>query len=206
MRSEEADAVLTDEEVYGFEPRPYRWTVDEYYEACEAGLFLGKRVQLIGGEIIEMAAQKNLHALGIALTEQALSAAFGPNHWVRVQMSLDLHPHSVPDPDLLVIPGAIRSHVGKNNPTSGLLLVEVSETTLSFDRNHKAQLYAAYGISDYWILNLVNSRLEVYRDPMPDAKARFGYRYQSRTDLVAGDVVTPLALPGTALAIVDLIP
>src|SRR5947209_3507639 len=87
------------------EPTPLKWTADDYYRLCEAEWFLGRRVQLIGGEIIEMPAQKNFHGVGIGLTQKALEAVFGPNFWVRVQMSLDLSPHSVPDPDLAVVPG-----------------------------------------------------------------------------------------------------
>jgi Uma2 family endonuclease len=189
-----------------FEPRPLRWTKEEYYQAGAAGLFLERRVQLIGGEIIEMPPQKNEHALGIAFVDNPLRLAFGPNYWVRIQMSLDLKPHSVPDPDLVVIPGAFYTHVGKPNPTTALLVVEVADTTLSFDRNHKACLYAASGIADYWIVNLVDRQLEVYRDPVPDAARPFGHRYGSRTDLGPADPVTPLALPGTSIAVADLLP
>src|SRR5947208_1329284 len=114
------------------EPRPVRWTKEEYYRLCEDGFFQDRRVQLIGGEIVEMSAQKNWHALGIGFTDNALRAAFGPNYWVRIQMSLDLSPLSVPDPDLAVIAGAIGTHRTGNNPTAALLIVEVSETTLSY--------------------------------------------------------------------------
>src|SRR5437588_831044 len=188
------------------EPRPIRWTKDEYYRLCDEGWFNERRVQLIGGEIVEMAAQKNWHAWAITATEKALSAAFGPSYWVRVQMSLDLSPYSVPDPDLAVIAGAFTTHRTTSNPTSALLIVEVSETTLAYDRNRKASLYAAAGIGDYWIVNLVDRQVEVYRDPVPDPNARFGWRYASETDLQPGDGVSPLALPAATLAVADLLP
>jgi Uma2 family endonuclease len=188
------------------EPRPVCWTKDEYYRLCEEGWFNGRSVQLIGGEIIEMPAQKNWHALGIGFTDNVLRAAFGPNFWVRIQMSLDLSPLSVPDPDLAVVAGAIGTHRTVNNPTTALLVVEVSETTLAYDRNVKSSLYAAARISDYWILNLVDRQLEVYRDPAPDAAAPHGFRYQGRTILDAGDRVSPLALPGASIAVADLLP
>src|SRR4051794_30513500 len=97
------------------DPRPMRWTAQEYYRLCECEVMFGRRVQLIGGEIVEMAAQMNWHALSVGLTDVALRNAFGPNFWVRVQMSLDLSPHSVPDPDIAVIAGALRTHTGRNN-------------------------------------------------------------------------------------------
>jgi Uma2 family endonuclease len=187
------------------EPRPYRWTRDEYYKLCEAEWFQGKRVQLIDGEIIEMSAQKNEHGIAITLTEDALRAVFGPSFWVRTQLSLDLSPHSVPDPDLAVVPGTPRSYVGASVPTTALLVVEVAEK-LWYDRNRKANLYAASGISDYWIVNLVDRQVEVYRDPVPDASQPFGYRYASDTDLLPGAVVSPLALPGASIPVDDLLP
>src|SRR5438270_803743 len=85
------------------------WTAKEMYRLLDLGFFNGQRVELIEGEIFVMASQKNFHAMGITLTEDALRAAFGPGYWVRVQMSLDLTPHSVPDPDLAVVAGNIRT-------------------------------------------------------------------------------------------------
>src|SRR5204862_46858 len=92
-----------------------------------------------------------------------------------------------------------------SNPTTALLVVEVADTTLSYDRNTKASLYAASGIADYWIVNIPGQQLEVFRDPVPDASARFGVRYSSRTILVAGDVVSPLALPAAQVPVADLL-
>ena len=91
-------------------PRRRRWTRKEFYKLLDLGFFNEQRVELIGGEILVMPPQKNYHAMGIKLTEDALNAACGPNYWVRVQMTLDLRPHSVVDPDLAVIAGAIRTH------------------------------------------------------------------------------------------------
>src|SRR5262245_12061463 len=119
-------------------PRRRRWTRKEFYRLLDLGFFYDQRVELIGGEIIVMPSQKNFHALGIGLTEDALVAAFGSGFWVRVQASLDLSPSSVPDPDLAVVPGSKRSRKGdKDNPTTALLIVEVSDTTLRLDRRRK---------------------------------------------------------------------
>src|SRR5947208_12147300 len=109
------------------EPQPLLWTREEYYQMSDMGLFLERRVQLIEGEIVEMPAQKNFHAVSIALTDDVLRAAFGTGYWVRVQMSLDLSPLSVPDPDVAVVAGTPRTLATVNNPTTALLIVEVSE-------------------------------------------------------------------------------
>ena len=97
------------------EPHPVRWTRDEYFRMSEAGYFNDRRVELIGGEIVEMAAQYDLHGAAITLTQDALRVAFGPGHWVRTQMTLDLSPHGVPDPDLAVVPGSPRG-AGRTDP------------------------------------------------------------------------------------------
>jgi Uma2 family endonuclease len=187
------------------DPRPIRWTAEDYYKLAESGALQGRRVQLIGGEIIEMAAQHNVHLAAITLAQNALSQAFGAAHWVRVQGSLDLSPLSVPDPDLAVIFGTPRNYT-VNNPTSALLVVEVSDTTLAYDRRVKASLYAASGIADYWIINIPDKQLEVYRDPVADATQAFGFRYDSQAVLSAHDFVTPLALPAGQIAVADLLP
>lgn len=181
-------------------------TRDEFYRLLDSGAFLGRRVELIEGEIIEVAAQKNWHAMGIKFTEDQLIPAFGPGHWVRVQMSLDLTPYSVPDPDIAVVTGTPRTHSGEQNPTSALLIVEVSDTTLAYDRMTKGSLYARAGILDYWILNLVDRQFEVYRDAVPDATQRYGMGYRTTTILGPSDMVSPLAVPHASIAVADLLP
>jgi Uma2 family endonuclease len=188
-----------------FEPRPVRWTRDEYIRLCEEGWFNDRRVQLIGGEIIEMPAQYDLHGGAISLTLDALRVAFGTGFWVRPQLTLDLSPHGMPDPDLAVIPGSPRGR-GPTIPTSALLVVEVSDSSLALDRNAKANLYAAGGISDYWIVNLVQRQLEVSRNPVADPSALFGCRYADRTILDPVDAIAPLAAPQAAVAVADLLP
>ena len=188
------------------EPRPHRWSREQYYRMLDLGWFQDQRVELIDGEVLDMPPQKNFHALAITLTEDALKSAFGVNYWIRVQATLDFSPLSSPDPDLAVVPGAPRSHAVAANPTAALLLVEVSETTLWYGRNRKAHLYAAAAITDYWIVNLVQRQLEVYRDPVADSTQLFGFRYNSRTILDPPDTVSPLAAPQASITVADLLP
>jgi Uma2 family endonuclease len=123
------------------EPRPYRWTRQEYYQMIDLGWFQDRRVELIDGEVIEMPAQKDYHGAAITLTMDALRLTFGSGYWVRNQMSLDLSPRSVPDPDLAVVPGSPRGvTAATTSPTTALLVVEVSDTTLAYDRYHKSSL------------------------------------------------------------------
>src|SRR5439155_3890171 len=111
-------------------PRRRRWTRDEYYRLAEIGFFRDQRVELVDGEIVQMPPQKNFHVIGIDLVHQALQKAFGPGHWVRIQAPLHLRPNSAPEPDLAVVRGSSRDYAATDHPTSALLVVEVSDTTL----------------------------------------------------------------------------
>lgn len=86
-----------------------------------------------------MPPRKNWHALGVTLTAEALETVFGSNYWVRQQYSLDLSPHSVPDPDIAVVEGPPRQWRQAQNPKTALLIVEVSDTTLAYDRGRKSK-------------------------------------------------------------------
>lgn len=87
-----------------------------------------------------------------------------------------------------------------------MLALEVAESSLDFDRQHKGSLYARAGVQDYWIVNLIARVLEVYRDPVPDPSAAYGWRYHSVTTLAPRAVAAPLALPSTRIAVADLLP
>lgn len=187
-------------------PKTRRWTVDEYYRLADYGFFRGERVELVGGKIIQMAPQRDAHAAAVLLGRDALSAAFGPGHVVRPQLPLHLSPTSQPEPDLAVVGGSPRDFVGKGHPASALLVVEISDTTLAYDRRRKAGMYAKAGIADYWVLNLVNRQLEVHRDPVADRKHPFGHQYATVTVRGASDVVTPLSRPGASVRVADMLP
>ena len=100
--------------------------------------------------------------------------------------------NGVPDPDIAVVRGD-PDNPADDNPTSALLVVEVSDSMLSYDRNAKASMYAAAGIADYWIVNIPDRQLEIRRNPQPDSTAEFGHSYGSLTTLKPGDTATPLA-------------
>jgi Uma2 family endonuclease len=185
-------------------PRTRRWTKAEYHRMRDLGFFDNQRVELIQGRIVQMPAMKNLHVTGVGLTEDALRAAFGPKHWVRIQAPLDLPGASEPEPDLAVVPGGPRDYT--DHPKTALLIVEVSDTTLRYDRTRKGAIYARAGIADYWIVNLVDTQLEIYRDPQRDPKRRRRFTYTQVTVHKAGDRVTALAAPKATIAVADLLP
>lgn len=187
------------------EPRTRRWTRDEYYQMATFGWFRGKRVVLLDGEIIEMTAQGNWHFVVLGKSERVLANVFPREaYWVRSQGPLDLPDGtSDPEPDLAVVPGTPDDYT--QHPSTALLVIEVSDSSLRLDRR-KAHSYAAAGVADYWIINLPDHLVEVYRDPLPDATAPSGYRYGSSVTLRPGDFVTPLAAPQARVAVADLLP
>jgi Uma2 family endonuclease len=87
-----------------------------------------------------------------------------------------------------------------------VLAVEVAESSLRFDRGRKGGIYARAGLQDYWIVNLIDRVLEVYRDPTADQAARFGWRYGSVVTLTPPADVVPLAFPSITIAVADLFP
>jgi Uma2 family endonuclease len=184
------------------DPRPFRFTRDHFRIIRDAGRFDGHRVELIGGVIYHMSPINEPHVAGVSLTADALKAAFGAGYYVRVQAPLDLGLLSDPEPDVAVVPGSPRAY--KTAPVSALLVVEVADTTLTHDLTTKAEQYAAAGIPDYWVLDLVNRRLLVFRDPQPIPVG--GTAYRTQLTLGPPDSVELLAAPGHRIAVAELLP
>ena len=183
--------------------RPRRWTRAEYEQLIEAGIFRSdEHLELLDGEILAMTPQKSNHAATVFMVEDALRGAFGPGFAVRCQGPLALDPLSEPEPDLAVVVGSHRDFLA-GHPQTAALIVEVADTSLRVDRQMKGPLYARAGISDYWIVNLQDGILEVYREPV-QTSAGWGYRLVQ--SLRRTDVVAPLAKPEGILGVADLLP
>ncbi len=187
-------------------PHVRLWTREEYLKMAEAGVFApGERVELIEGEIIAMTPQKGPHATGVTLVWEEVRRAFGAEYVVRGQLPLDLGSFSQPEPDVAVVRGSARDFRDAH-PTTAVLVVEVSDVTVDLDRHQKASLYARAGIPEYWILNLPERVLEVYRDPATISDHPLGYGYRSSQRLDATAWVVPLASPTNRIAVADLLP
>ena len=186
-------------------PRPLRWTYEQYQKLTELGWFNERRVELIGGEIIEMAAMHEPHWVAGGLTETRLRTVFDVQYIIVVQKPLHLPAESAPEPDVAVVRGNWRDF-NRGLPTTAVLVVEISDATLHYDRTTKASLYAAAGIEDYWIVNLKARQLEVHRTPIEHAKAKFGWIYEHKTEFKATDSVSPLAAPQAEIKVADLLP
>jgi Uma2 family endonuclease len=186
-------------------PHPRRWTKAEYHKLRELGWFEWQHVELLDGEIIQMPNAGHPHCVSNDKVRAVLEVIFPKDrHWLRAQSALNLGLDVEPQPDIAVADGPMESF--NDHPTTALLVVEVSDTTLSIDRGWKAGIYARGGIEDYWIVNVNARQLEVHRRPVRDATAEGGYRYDEKTILGEADSVSPLAAPQALIRVADLLP
>lgn len=182
------------------------WTVKEFQRAYDLGAFgFETRLELIEGEVIRKMPQNEPHTWAIRAAEEALRRAFLSGHDVRNQMPLVFGPRNKPEPDVAVVVGSFDDYKRKH-PTTAVLVVEVSDSTLALDRTTKAAVYARAGIEDYWIVNLPDSVLEVHRQPAAMADQPLGYHYRSITRLIPTDTIAPLSLPDAVITIRSLLP
>jgi Uma2 family endonuclease len=173
-------------------------TLDEYERLAEAGTLDGlrrKRVELIHGEILEMNPIGSFHGQVVSdLTEWSFDVIPRKEIAVRVQTTLRIPLlNSAPEPDLLWV--RRRRYARKNpEPADVLLLVEVAESSLTADRGWKRELYAEAGIPEYWVANLIDFTIEVYRQPV-------GRDYSQMQTFGAGKSLSPLAVPSASLSV-----
>jgi len=183
-----------------------RWKRAEYERLIESGFFQpGDQIELVGGQLIVAEPQGSYHFSAIQATEEAIRTAFGQGWQVRGQGPIALDEESEPEPDVAVVPGSFRDYVA-GHPSRPVLVIEVSESSLALDREYKGSLYARAGLADYWIVNLVDRVLEVYRGPVPDPGTAFGWRYRSVVMMAREAAVAPLAVPGATIRVADLFP
>ena len=184
-------------------PMPHRWRFEDFMRAAEAGIFDSQPVELIEGELIDMPAQKDPHAWAISRLTRELFRLFPDPYWVKIQSTQQLGDYSGPEPDITLLSGPpCPPALEKPRP---LLIIEVSQTTLGYDRNRKASLYASHGINDYWIVNVIDRQVEVHRDPIPDSSQKHGWRFKSTKVLGLYDRVIPLCKPDLSLTVTSFL-
>ena len=189
-----------------YETRTRRFSRAEYERLIDLGVFRpGEEIELIGGELMVAEPQSAAHYTAIVKTARALEAAFGAGWYVRREGPIGLDDDSEPEPDVAVVQGVPEDY-SRAHPSRPVLNVEVAESSLADDRQRKGSLYARAGLADYWVLNLVDRVLEVYREPAPDAAAVFGWRYTRAQVFDAGARVTPLGAADSSVAVSQLLP
>lgn len=177
-----------------------RFTVDELLRLAEIG-FLGvdERVELIQGEMVEMSPISEGHASSVMRLTWLLSSIFGQRALPNIQNPVQLNDETLVQPDVALLrPREDFYSTRHPGPEDVLLLIEVSDATLRYDRRVKAALYGAAGVMEYWIINLPKRLIEVYREPQPDG-------YRTLTRYAPGETLSPLAFPDVMLPVSDIL-
>jgi len=162
-------------------------------------------VELIGGQLIVAEPQGTYHVTSVGLVDDALRAVLPPGWIVRAQGPISLDDESAPEPDVVVVRGTREDYLNAH-PTVPALVIEVADTSLGFDRKVKGSVYARAGVQDYWIVNVTDRVLEIYREPEADPSAVWGWSYRSARTLRPTDNATPVALPSLRIAVAALLP
>ncbi|MEH2062218.1 MAG: Uma2 family endonuclease [Nostoc sp.] len=154
-----------------------RFTLDEYHRLGELGFFHeDDHIELINGEIIEMASKGKAHETCLRNFWKQLPKIVGDRATLQSQAPITLPPKSEPEPDFAIVQNRDDNYLSSHpKPTDVLLVMEVSDSSLAYDQDVKITLYAQAGITDYWIFNLFDNYLEAYSEPYQDNKGRYGY-------------------------------
>lgn len=186
-------------------PRAY-WTADQFHDLCDSGWFGNRKVFLVDGEILEVPVPNPDHDIGVTEAYKFLSKTFpDPAHYVRNQQGFNAGLDTDPGPDLAVVKGQSRDY-RHGHPTEAVLIVEVSDTSLAYDRRGKMHIYAAAGVPEYWVLDVAGRQLLVFLGPVADPTAERAHRYATQLTLGEGDTASPQAAPAASVMVRDLLP
>lgn len=183
-----------------------RFSIAEYHRLGELGFFApDDRVELIRGEIIIMAAKGRLHSFCNTLLVEELIILLARRARVRAQEPIILTDDSEPEPDVVIARNRSDNYLSSHpEPADILLVIEVSDSTLKYDRRTKLSLYAESGISDYWIFNLVDIQLEMHSEPYQ--KQRGGFDYRVKRVVLRNEVVVIPGFPDLSLDLSAVFP
>jgi Uma2 family endonuclease len=176
------------------------FTVDEYYRMGEAGI-LGPedRVELINGEILKMSPIGNPHVACVDRANALFAVSFTGKAIVSIQNPVLLNTYNEPQPDVVLMKARPDFYKLKRHmPEDVLLLIEVADTTLRFDRKVKLPIYAASGVTEVWIEDLQHDKILVFRDPKDDV-------YKTCLTFQRGDSISIAAMPDTIFKVEDLL-
>ncbi len=176
-----------------------KWTLDDYHRMIEVGLLAGRHVELLNGEIIEMPPEGEPHAFYSTESSDYLKALLGDRVTIRQGKPITLiDSNSEPEPDIAIVQPLGREYLQHHPyPENIFWLIEFSQTTLVKDLEAKRKTYAAALIQEYWVVDLKNKQLKVFRDPVNDD-------YSFEETLTSGEIF-PIAFPNLAISIQRLI-
>lgn len=177
-----------------------RLSVQEYHQIAASGILQpDERVELLEGQIIQMAAKGTAHRAAVTRVQRLFNDRLGNRVLICLQDPVQLDDYSEPEPDIaILVPDPLDYE--EHHPTASdvYLLIEVSDRTLKFDREMKAPAYARAGIAEYWVLDVNGRKLHVYRMPGADS-------YQSEAILSEEPTIAPLAFPDCVIAVREML-
>jgi Uma2 family endonuclease len=163
-----------------------KWTIEQYHELVIAGILDDRRVELLDGDIVEMAPEGMPHAVYCGRSVKYLRTLLGDRAEVRETHPITLPNNSEPEPDVAIVRSPDTQYLAHHPyPEDIFWLIEYSDTTLAKDINAKQRIYAQAGILEYWVVNLQASELVVFRETGNDG-------YQTETKLTSGSI-SPLS-------------
>lgn len=173
-----------------------KWTIDEYHCLIDGGFLDEKKVELLNGEIVEMSPEGISHADLSDVSDRYLRQLLGNRAWLRVGKPITLPNNSEPEPDLCICRD-IRYNTHHPYPEDIFWVIEFSNSSLAKDLQLKTKIYAAAGIQEYWVLNLKEMKLIVFRLPSDEG-------YGSEQTLTQGNI-SPIAFPDVTVSIARLL-
>ncbi len=181
-------------------PQKHLTDIAEWHRMGEAGIFPPEsRMELIEGEILTMAPIGFNHAGHVHRLNRLFARFWEKGLDTRIQSPIQLGDLSEPEPDLVLVKADPAFYTTRHpNATDVLLLIEVSDSTLRFDREQKRQLYATHSIPEYWIVNLIDNQLEVFRQPQD-------CNYRDQSVLSKTDHLNLIALPDIRVAVAEIL-
>jgi Uma2 family endonuclease len=178
----------------------YRFTVDEFIRLNETGILdAHDRIELLNGELIIMHAIGHRHNQAVTNLNFEFVEQSRRRFMLSPQNPVELEEYSAPQPDLVLVPMSRRYTKRHPKPDEVFLIVEVADSSLSYDRQEKMRAYAAVGIREFWILNLEDDVLEAHRQPE-------GAGYREVATIPSDGSASPLAFPDVSIALRDVIP
>ncbi len=159
-----------------------------------------ERTELIGGQIILMAAKGTPHVVALGLLAELLRDRLNTRALIRTQDPIQLDDYSEPEPDLVVVRGAVLDYLDHHpQPSEIYWVVEVADSSLRTDCEVKDKIYALSGIAEYWVLDVLNRQLHIFRDPAPTGYGSHGILTESAS-------IAPLAFPDMSLQLSAMFP
>lgn len=177
------------------------WTVEEYHRMAETGILDdSEHVELLEGKIIGMSAKGTAHRSAVGRSDYLLKEALKNRAWVSVQDPITLNDRSEPEPDIAVVKIDPLDYADHHPvPSEVYFIIEVADSSLKFDCETKSKAYAQAEIKDYWVLDVVERQLYIFREPTSEG-------YKSKVVLGEQETISPLQFPDLQIGVREILP